>query len=296
MLIIIIIYIVSFHPLTKTTINLFILGEYSTDWRFTIVFPTWLHQALPTLQHIVKFGAIEAPLKNHHYALDQLLISSTLEQLLDSFAENYPGRSRTAIVSQWSMNYLSILLPATLISAIVGNRAFEIWQRPAVLIHLDNAPQSIHLIGAGEALELHSLEHYFHDLLDLHIAPLFSHLTKAGKISRSILWSNCAIVWHGLFSQAKAHPAFAQIAQQALNWWHNTELVRNTVKLSRYMKIVDSPVPELVQSLPVRSHCCLHYQLHEKIKGQSKVLCESCPKLQRLSQEQKIHYLREILQ
>ncbi|WP_028301000.1 IucA/IucC family C-terminal-domain containing protein [Oceanospirillum beijerinckii] len=226
--------------------------------------------------------------------MTELYQPEVLEKLLTEFAKHYPGRKSAAIVSQWSMNYMSVCLPSCLIPVVALQRGVRIWQEPVSFVVSDDMPQSLWLVGQEEQIPREHLHQYYHDLLDLHLGQLFPVLARVGRVSDKMLWSNCALIWDYLFYRLSATPELTSVAEDAMSWWYQTELAESQISLDYFLSLVDSPVPEIRPQLPLRSHCCLHFRLHDRVKGQMDVLCESCPKLHRKPLEQQIRYLNEI--
>lgn len=228
------------------------------------------------------------------YALEELYQPEVLEKLLEGFARHYPGRKKAAIVSQWSMNYMSVCLPACLIPVIAINQAAPIWRQSTAFIQRNAQPKALQFLEERQPISAQGRHQYYHDLLDNHLGALFPVLAKVGKVNERMLWSNCAVIWDNLFLRVQACPEFIPAAQDAMNWWYKAELVGRKLRLNRFLSLVDSPVPEAREKLPLRSHCCLHYKLHDEIKGEPDVLCESCPKLHRQPLNQQIAYIKYI--
>lgn len=68
-----------------------------------------------------------------------------LKPLLSRFALQYPGVNRAAVVSQWSMNYMSIALPAALACVLTRQGAIDFWGDKAVLFHAEGEPMALGL-------------------------------------------------------------------------------------------------------------------------------------------------------
>nr|WP_238597217.1 hypothetical protein [Pseudomonas sp. LPH1] len=110
-----------------------------------------------------------------------------------------------------------------------------------------------------------------------------------------VLWGNFAAIWDGAFARIDAkleREGFAETHR----WLERAVVADGRIKPRGLQWMVDSPAPEVCARIPLRRHCCLHYQLHAPVPDQPQVLCESCPKLHRLPEAEQASYLRLIYQ
>jgi ferric iron reductase protein FhuF len=216
-----------------------------------------------------------------------------LQPLLTRFALQYPGVNRAAVVSQWSMNYMSIVLPATLACVLTRHGAIDFWGEEALLIHEQGQPAALGLTAGLSDLAAEDRAAYWSRLIHEHMAPLFATLAAAGGLAPKILWGNLVAIWDGAF--ARLDPDLSRVGfAEAHRWLEHATVNHGRLKLRGLQRMVESPAPQICPCLPLRRHCCLHYQLHEPVEGQPLVLCESCPKLHRLPVAEQVSYLQYI--
>lgn len=225
--------------------------------------------------------------------LTSLTDASVLHPLLDRFAELYPGIKRPPVASQWSMNYLSVLLPAALAAVLVRDSAIAFWERDVALLHDAGQPSAVLLPSPQPALAAWQRGDYWTRLLHEHLEPLFASLAAWGGLAPKVLWGNLAAVWDGAFARIDASLEREGFAE-AHRWLEQAVVADGRLKPRSLQWMVDSPAPEVCARIPLRRHCCLHYQLHAPVPGKPQVLCESCPKLHRLPQAEQASYLRYI--
>ncbi|TNF84713.1 siderophore-iron reductase FhuF [Pseudomonas sp. ICMP22404] len=225
--------------------------------------------------------------------MSRLADPEVLQPLLARFALRYPGVNRAAVASQWSMNYMSIVLPATLACVLTRHSAIDFWGEEAVLLHDDGQPSALGLASRLPALGPDEHAAYWSRLVHEHLAPLFATLAAAGGLAPKILWGNMVAIWDGAFARMDpdlSRDGFAEAHQ----WLEPVTVNDGRLKLRGLQRMVESPAPQICPCLPLRRHCCLHYQLHEPVEGQPPVLCESCPKLHRLPLAEQVSYLHYI--
>ena len=227
--------------------------------------------------------------------MSQLADPAVLQPLLTRFALQYPGVNRAAVVSQWSMNYLGILLPATLACVLTRHGAVDFWGEEAVLLHAQGQPEALGLPAQLPTLTHEQRAVYWSRLIHEHLAPLFTTLAAAGGLAPKILWGNLVAFWDGAFARMDADLSRDGFAE-AHQWLEQVTVNDGRLKLRGLQRMVESPAPQVCPRLALRRHCCLHYQLHEPVEGEPPVLCESCPKLHRLPVEEQVSYLHYIYQ
>lgn len=213
-----------------------------------------------------------------------------LRPLLAEFALRYPGVNKAAVVSQWSMNYMSIVVPATLACVLTRNQAIDFWGDDAVLRLEAGQPLALSFAGPLPELPVQARAAYWSRWVHEHLAPLFATLAVAGGLAPKILWGNFVAIWDGAFERLDpdlSREGFAQAHQ----WLENVSVNDGRLKLRGLQRQVPSPAPQACPRLALRRHCCLHYQLHTQVEGEPLVLCESCPKLHRLPVEEQVSYL-----
>lgn len=227
--------------------------------------------------------------------MNQLADPAVLQPLLTRFALRYPGVNRAAVVSQWSMNYMSIVLPAALACVLTRHCAIDFWGKEAVVLHDDGEPVALSLTARSPILAPEDRAAYWSRLIHEHLAPLFITLAAAGGLAPKILWGNLVAIWDGAFTRMNADLSRDGFAE-AHQWLEQATVNDGRLKLRGLQRMVESPAPQICACLPLRRHCCLHYQLHEPVEGEPPVLCESCPKLHRLPVAEQVSYLHYIYQ
>lgn len=228
-------------------------------------------------------------------ALQRIADPAVLYPLLGRFSEFYPDTKRPAIVSQWSMNYLSILLPAAVVSVLVLRSAIAFWDVEAELLHDEAQPVALKIARCRPALLPARRSEYWTRLIHEHLEPLIATQAEWGGLAPKVLWGNVVAVWDGAFARldsALAREGFAETYQ----WLDQVTVAAGRLKLRSLQRMVESPAPDVIACLPLRRHCCLHYQLHAPVEGKTAVLCESCPRLHRLPPTEQASYLRYIYQ
>ena len=218
-----------------------------------------------------------------------------LQPLLNRFALLYPGVNRAAVVSQWSMNYMAIVLPAALACVLTRDCAIDFQDKESVLFHDDGEPRALGLAGRLPALAAEDRAAYWSRLIHEHLAPLFATLAAAGGLAPKVLWGNMVAIWDGAFTRMDADLSRDGFAE-AHQWLEHVLVNDGRLQLRGLQRIVASPAPQICSTLPLRRHCCLHYQLHAPVEGEPPVLCESCPKLHRLPVAEQVSYLHYIYQ
>lgn len=225
--------------------------------------------------------------------MNRLADPAVLQPLLTRFALLYPGVNSAAVVSQWSMNYMSITLPATLACVLTRGSAIDFWNEEFVLFHDDGQPRALGLAKPMPVLAARDRSAYWSRLIHEHLAPLFATLSAAGGLAPKILWGNMVAIWDGAFARMDADLSREGFAE-AHAWLEPVTVNDGRLKLRGLQRMVESPAPQIVPQLPLRRHCCLHYQLHKRVEGEPLVLCESCPKLHRLPLAEQVSYLHYI--
>ena len=210
--------------------------------------------------------------------------------MLAEFALRYPGINTPAVVSQWSMNYMSIVVPATLACLLTRQQAIDFWTDGSVLRLDAGQPLALNFASGLPPLTEPDRGLYLSRWLHEHLAPLFATLAAAGGLAPKILWGNFVAIWDGAFDRFDpdlSRPGFAEVHR----WLEQVSVNDGRLKLRGLQRQVPSPAPDICPRLPLRRHCCLHYQLHPLVEGEPLVLCESCPKLHRLPVAEQVSYL-----
>lgn len=216
-----------------------------------------------------------------------------MQPVLAEFALRYPGINKPAVVSQWSMNYMSIVVPATLACLLTRQQAIDFWTDDSVLRMDAGQPLALNFTSGLPSLTEPQCGLYLSRWLHEHLAPVFATLAAAGGLAPKILWGNFVAIWDGAFDRFDpdlSRPGFAEVHR----WLEQVSVNDGRLKLRGLQRQVPSPAPDICPRLPLRRHCCLHYQLHPLVEGEPLVLCESCPKLHRLPLAEQVSYLHSL--
>lgn len=213
--------------------------------------------------------------------------------MLAEFALRYPGINKAAVISQWSMNYMSIVVPATLACVLTRHQAIDFWGDDAVLLLDTGQPLALNFTRPLPALTVEARAAYWSRWVHEHLAPLFTMLAIAGGLAPKILWGNFVAIWDGAFERFDPELAREGFAE-AHRWLEQATVNDGRLKLRGLQRQVPSPAPRICPRLALRRHCCLHYQLHDYAEGEPLVLCESCPKLHRLPLAEQVSYLHSL--
>lgn len=112
------------------------------------------------------------------------------------------GEDLRATAAAWSLDYLWLLLPATIAGACVLRHGLPL-DPASCLLDLDahGAPTRLHLPHEGQALrgDLDSQAHR-ETLVRSHLSPLFAALRAASGLPLKILWGNAARVLADIFA------------------------------------------------------------------------------------------------
>lgn len=226
--------------------------------------------------------------------MSHLATPAVLESLLHRFAQLYPGCHRAAVASQWSMDYLTIVLSGVITSALKLNKAIEVWKDEVALVHDNLRPIALNFPSPPPFLPSDHWPRYAQRVVYDHVEPVFIALSRQGKLSVKVLWNNFVAVWDACFERLRADAPQCHALESAQHWMDNTWVSKGKINLRMLQCKVESPTPELNSHIVLRKHCCLHFQLHAPVAGQFPVWCDSCPKLHQRPDTEKALYLRQI--
>lgn len=212
-----------------------------------------------------------------------------LRSLLTTYAATYPDANRAAVASQWSMDYLCVVLPVALVPPLVGGIGLDLKKDPLAVIEHG---KFIALTAMGlKRLEPPRLSCYLDHLLENQIEPVFSCLSEVSRLSGKVLWTNFVVVWDSVFERLKFDHCRQGAIQAAHDWFDAAAVPAGSRRLRGLQHPTDSPVPDLCPQWLLRAHCCLHFQLE---KSGPPIWCEACPKLRQLPLEEQVRYLRQL--
>lgn len=129
---------------------------------------------------------------------------ATLREVLVRHAQHLgvEGKDLRATASGWSLDYLWLLLPATIAGACLLRHGLPL-EPASCLLDLDahGTPIRLHLPHEGQALrgDLDSQAHR-ETLVRSHLSPLFAALHAASGLPLKILWGNAARVLADIFA------------------------------------------------------------------------------------------------
>lgn len=215
-------------------------------------------------------------------------------ELLDDFDARYPGCNRAAVASQWHMNFLSVLLPAVVVPPLTVGRALDLEDRGLALLHDQAQPMAMRASLPPVDSRPDQWPEYWQKLVSEHLEPVIMAVAQSGGLAPKVLWNNVVVVWDEVFRRVGLHLADQPVVERAHRWLDGVSVRGGRLRLRRLQHWVDSPAPELVDRLPLRRHCCLHYQLHEPVPDEFPVWCESCPKLHREPAAEQARYLYQL--
>lgn len=258
--------------------------------------PHRMLEAWPPLQRLVAVHYCgEAP-GYSALSLHRLENPEVLATLLHRFACLYPGVNRAAVASQWSMNYLSVVMPSMLVPALVTNLVIDLEQDDVALLHDDARPMTLKFTSEPRPLGPGQWPAYCERLFFGHLEAIMAGLSTAGGIAPKVLWNNLVVAWDELFRRLGVNlQGRCDLDLEGAHRWLEQAWIRDgKIQLRQLQRLVDSPAPELGAQISLRRHCCLHFQLHAPVEGEFPVWCESCPKLHRRPQEEQVRYLYQL--
>lgn len=234
--------------------------------------------------------------KNDQVALPLAQLSNpcVLNSLMDRFSDLYPGCNRAAIVSQWSMSYFTVLIRDAVGPALIAETATDIFESQFEMLLESAEPVALNVSAQAHHSVLDQQLEFTQRLIHLYVEPIVLALAKIGGIAPKVLWNNVIVVWDICYQHLRSSfPHYKQVESMQLHL-QEMNVSNGKIQLRRLLKRVESPAPELLLQIPVRTHCCLHYQLHVTVAGQFPVWCESCPKLHCRPLEEQACYLRQL--
>ena len=221
----------------------------------------------------------------------ELCDHAVLATLISSFSEQYPAANRAAIASQWSMDFLCVLLPATLVPLLAGGLAL---QAEKDLFAVFNGGKWSALATEKRPVHLphQRLSQYLDQLLDRQVEPLFKSLSALSGLASKVFWTNFVAVWDSIFARISLGKCDHDYLQSAQQWMEQAWVPTGRRHLRELQRFTPSPVSESDKHWLLRSHCCLHFQLCEP--HESAPLCEACPKLRRQPLADQVRYLAQL--
>lgn len=144
-----------------------------------------------------------------------LLDEARLRQMLDAFAANYAEPDAQAVATQWSKWHFSQFLPPVLIANIAAD-----WLMPTaigrvgIVLSPDSRTLAIRLPGEDARTFFSDPLQRFLPLVDDHLGPLITAISRASGLPAKTLWSNAGNVAESIVGECAAflgetHPGVA---------------------------------------------------------------------------------------
>jgi ferric iron reductase protein FhuF len=126
--------------------------------------------------------------------LVDLLETERFETIVDLFQSRFPGVDRRALVSFWSLFYLSTVgIGVTVAAVVYGVRLPLALDSLALLQAPDGQPQALLLPHGGTRSEEPVGVEMLQALLRDHCAPLVEAIAHGQKVSKRMLWTNLIV-------------------------------------------------------------------------------------------------------
>jgi ferric iron reductase protein FhuF len=197
-----------------------------------------------------------------------LLEESRFRQVLADFGRNYQSPEPMAVATQWSKWHFSRLLTPVIAANIVADRQLPVGiDRIGIVLSPDSRTLAIRLPGEGDQRQFGDAHDRFAVVIDKHLAPLISGLSRASGLPAKVLWSNAGNVFENVTKECaamlgEAHPGVMH-ARALLISRHRPDKRRN--ELFAPVTYVGNDARRQ------RRICCLRYRMDELS------LCKSCP-------------------
>jgi len=186
----------------------------------------------------------------------------TCTELLSQYARYYPAAPRAALVSQWSMDLICVVLALPLAAAAQNLCCTP--RDPHVALE-DGMPVA-QVFATCEVLPLNDPLALAQPLLMQDVAPLVQALASAGRVAQRLLWNNVAAAINVAldYFQVPHAPRWRDRLFRERHWADGT---RNP--LYGFLQLAPGPSGA---PLLMRKVCCLHHQL-----GEGRPYCDNCP-------------------
>lgn len=207
--------------------------------------------------------------------VDFLADAKLLDGALMRYAQHLKSRDLRPIVSAWTLDYFSALLPPVVAAASMLQHGFPVSAAEIMLV-LDahGRPVAFHIPHEGASLNGRIAAERYGVLVWEHLAPLIERLAQRAPVSPRLLWGNAARYFDEILEQAIliagdassiARDRDALLRQPA---WPDGRTNPLFGKPRAITKTVDGePV-----TLRLHRQCCLYYLL----PNQS--YCRACPR------------------
>lgn len=198
--------------------------------------------------------------------LKQFQDPRTCADFLNLYEHYFPTASRPALVSQWSIDLICVVLGLPMAAAAQGLRCTP--DEPRVM--LDRGMPVAQAFATGKVETAGSHLDLLQQVLSEELAPLWKALASAGRVAQRLLWNNAAAaidVALDYFQTPHAQALRGELFRQR-HWPDGT-----LNPLYGFLNLAPGPTGA---PLLMRKICCLHYQL-----GEGRPHCDNCPLLPR---------------
>jgi ferric iron reductase protein FhuF len=186
--------------------------------------------------------------------LNDLLDSACFDREIDPYQRRFPGVDRRALVSLWSLSYLSMVGIGVMVAGVVYNVRLPLALSELSVLHdQDGRPSALVLPHAGLRSERPVGADMLQALVFEHCAPLVDAIARGQKVSKRMLWTNLAVYLDWILREIGAHIGAEAVAESmaALQAPHFSNGMINPLHgLLR---------PENGSGEPRRKVCCLRY-------------------------------------
>lgn len=190
-----------------------------------------------------------------------------LRECLAAFGGNYKEPDAQAVATQWSKWHFSIVLTPVVALTIVADRQLPIAiDEIGVLLSPDSRTKGLRLHDSGNTMRFDNAHQRFAWIVDNHLAPVISALSRASNLPSKVLWSNAGNVAESVIAECAAwlgeehrgvRDARSFLTSRAWPDGHRNELFE--------------PIRYSATGTRRRRICCLRYRMD------SLPLCKTCP-------------------
>ncbi|WP_347975143.1 siderophore-iron reductase FhuF [Foliimonas ilicis] len=197
----------------------------------------------------------------------KLLEEDTLRACLERFSKNYNTPEPIAVATLWSKWHISKLLPASMAAIIIADTALPLSiDKIGVVLSEDGHTVAFRVDPDGHNAAHGDVRQRFGNILDHHLAPLFSSLAKVSGIPTKVLWSNAGNVAENV----------VRACEELLGADHAGVTAALSLFSSRKWpdgskNFLFEPVRYVDGEKRQRKLCCLRYRMD------SLSLCKTCP-------------------
>lgn len=199
---------------------------------------------------------LQAPQTHQAIPLAELLEPARLEAVIDLYQSRFPGVDRRALVSFWSLFYLSTLGIGVMVAAVVYRVRLPLALEQLVLLQEPTGqPKALLLPHGGTRSQEPVGVEMLQALLDDHCAPLIESIARGQKVSKRMLWTNLAVYLDWVIREIGAHLGEDAVreSQAALR----AQAFADGMKNPLFGLLKTDPAT----SEPLRKVCCLRYAI-----------------------------------